>query len=250
MSADHLANEIIGAFVDGELTNEERARVQAHLHECHACSLKVVDAHQLKGTLLHAAHRYAPSPAALARFTSIAKSAPSRKVSVFPIRRTLWAAAAAVLLITVTVGIWWKSNQQSALTAELLDQHLASLSDASSPEVISTDRHTVKPWFQGKLPFSFNLPEANALPPETVLQGADFTYLDGKPCALLIFSIRKHHASVFITQAASVGIAKLAASRSGFSILNTRAGGLDFTGVSDVNRSDLDALIRVLASVQ
>ena len=69
---------------------------------------------------------------------------------------------------------WRQMRQADSLSAELLDQHLATLSSGAAPEVISTDRHTVKPWFQGKLPFSFNLPDK--LPADTTLKGGDLTY--------------------------------------------------------------------------
>src|SRR6202012_3814639 len=96
-------------------------------------------------------------------------------------------------------------------------QHLATLSSGASPEVISTDRHTVKPWFQGKLPFSFDLPDA--LPAETTLKGGDFTYLHGQPAALLLFTIHKHEVSVFLTQRSGNAVpAVLPAVRSGFTI--------------------------------
>ena len=76
----------------------------------------------------------------------------------------LRAFVLAILLIA-----WQQARQANALYAELLDQHLATLSSGASPEVISTDRHTVKPWFHGKLPFSFHLPDN--LPAGTILKG-------------------------------------------------------------------------------
>jgi anti-sigma factor RsiW len=64
--------------------------------------------------------------------------------------------------------------------------------------VLSSDRHTVKPWFQGKLPFSFNLPEG--LPSDTTLDGANLTYLHNRPVAQLLYSIGRHRVSVFVQQ--------------------------------------------------
>ena len=104
------------------------------------------------------------------------------------------------MLLAVSLIGWRQLHETNTLAAELLDQHLATLSSAATPQVISTDRHTVKPWFQGRLPFSFNLPDAQALPPDTTLKGADLTYLKGQPAALLLFTIHKHEVSVFLTQ--------------------------------------------------
>jgi anti-sigma factor RsiW len=204
----------------------------------------------LKAATRQAGYRFAPSPEALVRLTSQAKKLPPRQQKVIPFRFVAWGSIAVLLLLAVSLGSLRQSNRNGALSAELVDQHLASLSDSSSPQVISTDRHTVKPWFQGKLPFSFNLPEPTALPAETVLQGADFTYVEGRPAALLRFTIRKHRASVFITQGGQLILPGLQNARSGFNISQSQASGLELAGVSDVNRSDLDALVRTLASVQ
>jgi len=136
-----------------------------------------------------------------------------------------------------------------AHAAELLDQHLAALSSGASPEVISTDRHTVKPWFQGKLPFSFNLPEV--LPADTTLKGGDLTYLGGQPAALLLFTIHKHEVSVFLTQrSGSPTLTLLPAVQSGFTIHHAITPDLRIIAVSDVNPADLDLLISALEDAQ
>jgi anti-sigma factor RsiW len=80
------------------------------------------------------------------------------------IRPAAWAALVAVILLAISPLGRRQLHQTNTLAAELLDQHLATLSSAATPQVISTDRHTVKPWFQGRLPFSFNLADATALP--------------------------------------------------------------------------------------
>jgi anti-sigma factor RsiW len=156
---------------------------------------------------------------------------------------------AAVLLLVISLAGWRQIHQSNALANELLDQHLATLSSAATPEVISTDRHTVKPWFQGRLPFSFNLPDAAALPPDTTLKGADFTYLDGQPAALLLFTIHKHQVSVFLVQRATDPVV-LPRNRAGFSIQSATTQNLQIIAVSDVNPGDLDKLVPVLAKVQ
>lgn len=141
-------------------------------------------------------------------------------------------------------------RQSNSHVSEVLDQHLAILSAASQPEVVSTDRHTVKPWFEGKLPFSFNLPEANALPPDTVLTGADVAYIQGKPAALLLFTIGKHRTSVFVAQVSLLTGLPGSQTRSGFQFAEATSAGLAFLGVSDVDARELDALVRSLASAQ
>ena len=121
----------------------------------------------------------------------------------------------------------------------------------ATPQVISTDRHTVKPWFQGRLPFSFNLPDATALPPDTTLKGADLTYLNGQPAALLLFTIHKHEVSVFLTQRATgPTLTTLPPTRAGFTLHTATTPDLRIIAVSDVNPADLDRLVASLVHAQ
>jgi anti-sigma factor RsiW len=155
------------------------------------------------------------------------------------------------MLLALSLIGWRQLHETNTLAAELLDQHLATLSSAATPQVISTDRHTVKPWFQGRLPFSFNLPDAQALPPDTTLKGADLTYLKGQPAALLLFTIHKHEVSVFLTQRfGGPSVPALPSTRSGFTIHSATTQDLRIVAVSDVNPSDLDALVATLVRAQ
>ena len=88
--------------------------------------------------------------------------------------------------------------EHAALMTEVSDQHIATLAANLPPQVLSSDRHTVKPWFQGKIPFSFNLPEG--LPADTKLEGANLVYLHNRPVAQLLYDIGRHRVSVFVQQ--------------------------------------------------
>ena len=96
------------------------------------------------------------------------------------------------------------ASANDALVSEVFDQHVATLASAGPPQVISSDNHTVKPWFQGKLPFAFNLPEN--LPAGMALGGANFTYLRNQPTAQLLFSIGRHRVSVFVMKKTGNGV--------------------------------------------
>ena len=66
------------------------------------------------------------------------------------------AACAAILLVIFGSMVWMRQSQRQQLVGELTDLHVATLASANRVDVVSSDRHTVKPWFQGKLPFTFN----------------------------------------------------------------------------------------------
>jgi anti-sigma factor RsiW len=249
-AAGHLDPEQLDAFIDGELSPSEAREVQQHLAECHPCALRVLSATQLKAATARAGQRFAAPPEALTRLAAqLRPRAANKAARAYSTPVVLWGALAACLLIAVSLIGWRQTRQANALSAELLDQHLATLSSGATPEVISTDRHTVKPWFQGKLPFSFNLPDA--LPADTTLKGGDFTFLDGQPAALLLFTIHKHEVSVFLTQRAGSPIATVASGvRSGFSIHSATTDDLRIVAVSDVNPADLDLLMAALVQAQ
>jgi anti-sigma factor RsiW len=264
LDPDHISPEQLNAFIDGELSPAEQQGIEQHLATCHACTLRVLSATKLKAATARAGHRFAPPPDALARLTaqlhsqsqSPSQPQPKRTARIYSIGPAsigpaTWAALAAAILLAASLLGWRQFHQTNTLAAELLDQHLATLSSAATPQVISTDRHTVKPWFQGRLPFSFNLPDAAALPPDTTLKGADLTYLNGQPAALLLFTIHKHEVSIFLTQRISGPIfTALPSSRSGFAIHSATTHDLHIVAVSDVNPADLDLVVAALVQVQ
>jgi anti-sigma factor RsiW len=248
---EHLTPDTLSAFIDGELPDGEQAAVEQHLAGCHTCALRVLSATQLKAATARAGRRFAPSPEALARLTAQLRRQPQANPRVHSMRRLTWIGLAAALLLAISLLGWRQIRQTNNLSAQLLDQHLSTLSSGATPQVVSTDRHTVKPWFQGRLPFSFNLPDAQAFPPDTTLKGANLTYLKRQPAALLLFTIHKHQVSVFVTQrSGGPSLIALPGGRSGFTIQSAVTHDLQIVAVSDVNPADLDALVAVLAKAQ
>jgi anti-sigma factor RsiW len=268
-STEHLDPDKLNAYIDAELPPTEQQAIEQHLATCHACTLRVLAATKLKAATARAGQRFAPPPEALARLTAqlhsqsqpqSQQSQPKPTARVHSIRRAsirpaAWAALAAAILLTISFLTWRQLHQTNTLAAELaaelLDQHLATLSSAATPQVISTDRHTVKPWFQGRLPFSFNLPDAAALPSGTTLKGADLTYLNGQPAALLLFTIHKHEVSFFLTQrSSSPTLTAFPSPLAGFNLRTATTPDLRIIAVSDVNPSDLDNLMAALIQAQ
>jgi anti-sigma factor RsiW len=251
----HLKPEEVSAYVDGELNSDQAEGFLRHLESCHRCSLRVLAETQVKGATAREGARFAPSAETLARLSAtLHRETQERRgialVPRFRVRRIAWTAlAASIVLLAFFVG-WRQVRNSNALAAEIVDQHLAMLSNGATPEIESTDRHTVKPWFQGRLPFSFNLPEADALPRDTTLRGADLAYIDGQPAAQLIFTIGKHEASVFLTQKVGTGLVRAPGTRAGFNLRTATTAELRITAVSDVNPAQLDALVTAVEKVQ
>jgi anti-sigma factor RsiW len=183
------------AYLDGELSEDAMRALDAHLRTDPACAADVLARLQFKRTVKSAGARYVPS----ADF----RNKIQRQITAKPRRSWIfaWKLATAALAILLAVGvvttyITRQNLGQRQIYSELADLHVATLGSANPVDVVSTDRHTVKPWFQGKIPFTFNLPE---------LQNTDFTLVGGRVAYLgqasgahLIYQIRKHQISVFI----------------------------------------------------
>jgi len=109
------------------------------------------------------------------------------------------------VLVVAGLAVTYVGRQrvhQEQVYSELADLHVATLASSSPVDVVSSDRHTVKPWFQGKVPFTFDLPELQNS--EFSLLGGRITYLGQTPGAQLIYAVRKHKISVFIFREGSV----------------------------------------------
>jgi anti-sigma factor RsiW len=163
--------------------------------------------------------------------------------------RQAWIAVAAAVLVCVSAFVAREVSlggaSQAALVNEAVDEHIAAMA-AAGPEVVSSDRHTVKPWFQGKLPFSFNLPAA--LPADVTLDGANLAQVEGQPAAQLLLSIGKHRASVFVSR--KMGPAAGNAERNGFHIEGWRTRELDIVAVSDADSARLRELVQAMEQAQ
>jgi anti-sigma factor RsiW len=239
------ATDQLDAFIDGELSLAARAAVEAHLETCPACSAQALARLQLKHSVRAAAHAYQPSPEFRARI-----AAQTAKKQRQPLR--LWlnpalAFVAAVLIVAISIPLIARHYAREHALSELLDLHVSTLASANPVDVVSTDRHTVKPWFQGKLPFTFNLPElANS--PYTLL-GGKLIYLNHAPEAQLLFSIRQHRISVFVLRSATSSPDGIQ-TEDGFTTESWTAGGLHCIVVSDASAADVHALADLMRNAQ
>jgi anti-sigma factor RsiW len=182
----------IDQYLDAELPADEMRSMAVHLRDCSACAADALQRVQLRQTTKLAGKRYTPSIAFRRRVEQ--QIAPPRR----RIWMRAWVPASAALLAVVAIAltfltVGWRSQP---LLTELADLHVANLAASTPVDVVSSNRHTVKPWFQGKLPFSFDLPEVQDSP--FTLVGGRITYLNHEPGAHLIYNVSGHHISVFI----------------------------------------------------
>jgi anti-sigma factor RsiW len=237
-----LWRDKLDAYVDGACSQEDLASLEAHFRTCSSCAADALNRLQMKRMTQAAAARYSPSPEFRLRIEKSVRPK-SRPVWAFAWMPAMAAVAVALALLAVGLSLWGRNTAREQALAELVDLHVAALASANPVDVVSTDRHTVKPWFQGKLPFTFNLPELQNS--SFKLLGGRVTYFEHSPGAQLLFQIRNHQLSVFILQdrPGAIPLAMGATARElAFNVETWSDGGLRYVVVSDANPADVHEL--------
>jgi anti-sigma factor RsiW len=232
--------EQIATYVDGELSAPEMREMDAHLQTCSACAADALRQVQLRRALQSAGHRYTPSADFRQKVRQSIAARPRRSAS------WLWLPASAFSLVLLAGAVILSIREQHLamqnVYSELADLHVTALASPNPVDVLSSDRHTVKPWFEGKIPFAFNLPELQN--PEIVLVGGRIAYLGQAPGAELIYRIRKHQVSVFIFQERALdhlsnSDSTLQRQQETFNFLSWSQNGLRYFVVGDMAADDL-----------
>lgn len=241
---------VVHAYLDGELDAVRATEFERHLENCSECVTALETQESLSAAMQRsqlnekASDTLRQKVLAGIRPSGAARSSPPL---VMPRRRIqfAWLAAAAAILLLTYAG--WRTipalraeNYQSVVAAEIVDAHLRSLQPGHLTDVLSTDQHTVKPWFNGKLDFSPPVQDfANDGFP---LQGGRLDVVHGRTIAALVYGRRKHVISVFIQPAREEEQALRSGSRQGYNWLAWRAAGMEFCAISDVSTADLQQL--------
>jgi anti-sigma factor RsiW len=235
----------LDTYLDGELPEQGMRTFDAHVSSCHSCSADALTRAQMKRTIQGAGRRFTPS----AEFRRRVQHSIASKTQRSFLPGWAFAATAAVVLVVGTLTLTYVKTRSARdqVYSEIADLHVATLASSSPVDVISTDRHTVKPWFQGKIPFAFNLPELQNS--EFSLLGGRMTYLDQTPGAHLIYDVRKHHISVFVFQERSLAARldgnTLAPEKQPFNMETWSQGGLRYFVIGDASTADLDSLAKL-----
>lgn len=249
MSCDRW-QEKLDTYLDAELPEAEAREFETHLRDCSSCSSEALARSELKRSIHLAGQAFAPDPEFRRRIhKSIAPQPGSRG--------WLWVYAAAFIcaaVLLIVVGpLWLRHQEEQQLLGELTDLHVATLASQNRVDVVSSDKHTVKPWFQGKLPFTFNLPELAGSPFQLI--GGKVTYIDQDPAAELLYVVRQHVLSVFILKDSpeldrAIQDVKLMHKLS-FNIESWNAAGLRYFIITDAGAADVgDLRGRFMAAAQ
>ena len=231
------------AYLDGELAARDAREVEAHLRECRDCA-RQHDARVALGAAIRAEIPPLRAPDELrARVRATLRSAAGSPV---PRRQTpalgwRWMALAASLVL-VAVGSWRLGSNRAAgaaLSDQVLMSHVRSLMPGHLTDVVSSDQHTVKPWFNGKLDFS--PPVYDFAGRGYPLIGGRLEYLGGRPVAALVYGRRQHLINVFLWPVTQQGPADepAAATRQGYHLLHWTTRDYEYCVVSDLGTAEL-----------
>jgi anti-sigma factor RsiW len=238
------ADTVLHAYFDDELDALGAAEFERHIAVCPNCAQALAAMKSLRSSI-NSAQLYDKTPSSFRRkvFADVHASKP---VAVLSPRRTWrWLAVAAAVLLLAYSG--WRAgsalrgdNHEAVLAAGVVDAHLRSLQPGHLTDVLSTDQHTVKPWFDGKLDFAPPVRDfaAQGFP----LQGGRLDVVHGRTTAALIYGRRKHFVNVFLWPSGEPDAAPRTGSSQGYQWIVWRHGGMEFYAVSDTAASDLAEL--------
>jgi anti-sigma factor RsiW len=224
--------EKIGPYVDEELAPAAQQDLSAHLAGCSECTAAVAEHLALKKAVRVAGSRFSAPPelhAAIYR-----QLHPAQSSGVWWKWATAAVSLAAVLALAV---VMLRPVADNRMVAGLVDQHITTLASANPVDIVNNNRHVVKPWFQGKLPFTFNPPELAGSSYELI--GAKQVFVQQRPGALLLYRAGAHKISVFIFQASDRGTSSPSWERTrSFNACSWREAGLEFHMITDANQQE------------
>ena len=233
------------AWLDGELGVIETAEVAAHVKGCAACAAQA-DRHRALKAALHAELPVLTAPDVLrARVRDAVREAAPRAG---PVRMVPWRGLglAAAVIVAMT-GTWVVAKDRAggdAVTDQVLAAHVRSLMPGHLTDVASTDQHTVKPWFDGRLDFS--PPVTDEAAAGFPLLGGRLDYVGGGAVAALVYGRRLHRINVFVWPDRGPDRGASSAERDGYHLEHWAQGGMVFWAVSDLNLEELRQFVRLL----
>ncbi len=248
------ARVLMHGHLDGELDLAGDLEVQRHIEECPRCVSEYAALRAMRTRLKDEAFRFEAPAALKERIRRAIPASPPSRAGAYPSRRGTWVPRAIRFAVPMAIGamlalivaprtIGPALNQR--LASEVVASHVRSLMAAHLMDVASTDQHTVKPWFNGKLDIS---PPVNDFAKDGFpLVGGRLDYIDGRPVAALVYQHGKHVINVFMwPTAGDATSAERIETEHGYHVEQLTVAGMNCWVVSDLNQQELDRFARLI----
>lgn len=241
MTCQYLDRDL-DAFVDRELDAETEAAVRLHLSGCAECRARVSDRETLSQVVRQLPYYEAPARVRATVSAAARRTQSGRLLAAFAAAALGIVAAGSAAAVMLRSGL---RHDDAGTLAAVVDSHLRSLTGDHLFDVRSTDQHTVKPWFAGKLEFS--PPVADLASIGYPLAGGRIDYLDGHPAAALVYLRRQHVINVFVAPAVeNTASGPRPSSIRGLHVRHWTSGGMSFWAISDLGDDELDQFVAAL----
>jgi anti-sigma factor RsiW len=241
------AEILIHALIDNELDASHALEVEAHVATCPRCTAELAAYRQMRETMNKTDLRYTapaslrqrldaalPKPALPAAASNVTTLASRRSV----LRGFAMGSVASALAATLLVGVVVRRDGQQMVESEIVSAHLRSLQPGHLIDVVSTDQHTVKPWFNGKLDVS--PPVIDLTAQGFTLIGGRLDYVDARAIGAVVYKRRAHVINLFVAQTSNTARKPARIENvQGFNIRRWSDRGLNYWAVSDVGADEL-----------
>jgi anti-sigma factor RsiW len=240
MNTEHQnIRELLHAYVDGELDLANARETERHLQSCAECRGTEKAIRELRAALTSDTPTYR-APAHLRRNVRAAlrREAKSTRQTLSPWLMFAMGAAFAAVILGFALFQMTRAARTDAIVDQVVANHVRSLLAVQLVDVVSSDQHTVKPWFDGKIDFAPDVRDlsADGFP----LIGGRLDYLDGKTVVALVYQRNKHPINLFITPAPrSRSTSATVATRRGYNVLSWTENEMNYWAVSDLNEAEL-----------
>jgi anti-sigma factor RsiW len=231
----------LSAYCDGELPMPLTLELEQHFDGCQTCAQMRDNVTLMTKRIRTAAFT---APESLKQRVRAAVRPKAQAARIVRAGSAWWTGIAAAAALVIAAFVWQthdRAQDKRLLLSEVTDSHIRSLIGDHLVDVASSDKHTVRPWFEGKVDFAPAVPDLSAHGFKTI--GGRLDYINGHSAAALVYQCRKHYISLLLWPAGDEdkkpsGIQSEAAQR-GYSIVRWTTGGMCYWAISEISEDEL-----------
>ena len=253
----HRTQELIHGYLDGELDLARSLELEQHIHECEICARAYRGQTTLRSSLKNDSLYYRAPENLKKRIQSSLRKEARTEVSSFGFGwRWLTLGASLAFMLLIGLAVWRLVPRSTSpygnelLAQEVVSDHVRSLQiPGHLTDVLSSDQHTVKPWFDGKVDFAPAVKDFASQ--DFRLFGGRLEYLNNRPVATLIYQRRLHYINLFIWPAEQAGsTGEVTIQRQGYNLIYWTGSGMNYWAISDLNSVELHEFAQLVQQGQ